>query len=162
MIKKHSFITPPPIEFLTPLSPIEVKMTLKELCGSKWDNFPFNGTVDNNAFKLTKNHIPGMRGFPRLILNGDFTAQGNQTKVTVSVDTKAIDIISLLIFALCGIGLAIFGFVSMLNHSLLLAIYTFLLISGFTAGVLFIDYILSKKIFRKRVKELKNALKSAE
>ena len=152
----------PPVEFLTPLSPIEVKMTLKALCGSKWDNCPFSGTVDNNAFKLTKNHIPGMRGFPRLILNGDFTAQGNQTKVTVSVDTKAIDIISLLIFALCGIGLAIFGFVSMLNHSLLLAIYTFLLISGFIVGVLFIDYILSKKIFRKRVKELKNALKSAE
>ena len=46
-----------PIEFVSPLSEVEVRMTLKELCGSKWDNFPFDGEVDKNSFRLKKINV---------------------------------------------------------------------------------------------------------
>ena len=95
-----------PIEFVSPLSEVEVRMTLKELCGSKWDNFPFDGEVDKNSFRLIKNQRPFVqtRGIPKPILIGDFVGQDKQTKVTISLHTRITDVIGLLVLVLGTIG----------------------------------------------------------
>ena len=151
----------PPVEFFSPLSEIEVKMTLQQLCGSKWDNSPFSGTVNENSFKLIKNRLTN-RGITYPILLGDFVAQDNKTKVTVSMRTRTMDTIGSFIFALCGLALAIFVFIATLSQGIASSIVSFLLISGFTAGVIYLDFYISKIKFQKHVNDIKSALKSVE
>lgn len=150
-----------PVEFFSPLSEIEVKMTLQQLCGSKWDNHPFSGTVNENSFKLIKNRLTN-RGITYPILLGDFAAQDNKTKVTVSMRTRTMDTISSFIFTLCGLALAIFVFIAMLSQGIALSIISFLLISAFTAGVIYLDFYFLKSNFKKHVNDVKSALKSVE
>ena len=150
----------PPIEFISPLSEVEVKITMKELCGSKWDNFPFDGEVDKNSFRLIKNQRPFVytRGNPKPILIGDFIGQGERTKVTISLHTRIIDIIGLLILVLGAIGLAGYGFVSMLDEGFIVAIVPAMMIFGLGVGFFALDYFLIWSSFHKSVNKVKKAL----
>ena len=150
----------PPIEFVSPLSEVEVRMTLKELCGSKWDNCPFDGEVNNNSFRLIKNQRPFVytRGIPKPILIGDFIGQGERTKVTISLHTRITDVIGLLIFVLGAIGLAGYGFVSMLDEGFIVAIVSAMMIFGLGVGFSALNYFLIWSSFHKSVNKVKKAL----
>ena len=149
-----------PIEFVSPLSEVEVRMTLKELCGSKWDNFPFDGEVDKNSFRLIKNQRPFVqtRGIPKPILIGDFVGQGERTKVTISLHTRNTDIIGLLILVLGAIGLASYGFVSMLDEGFIVAIVSAMMIFGLGVGFSALNYFLIWSSFHKSANKIKKAL----
>ena len=150
-----------PIEFVSPLSEVEVRMTLKELCGSTWDNFPFDGEVDKNSFRLIKNQDPFAysRGIPKPILIGDFVGQDKQTKVTISLHTRIMDIIGLLILVLGAMGLAGYGFVSMLDEGFIVAIVSAMMIFGLGVGFFALDYFLIWASFHKAVNKIKKALR---
>ena len=150
----------PPIEFISPLSEVEVRMTLRELCGSNWDNYPFNGEVDKNSFRLIKNQRPFVhtRGIPRPILIGDFVGQGEGTKVTISLHTRITDILGLFIFVLAAIGLAGYGFVSMLDEGFILAIASAIMIGGLGVGFSALNYFLIWSSFQRSVAKIKKAL----
>ena len=150
----------PPIEFISPLSEVEVRMTLRELCGSNWDNYPFNGEVDKNSFRLIKNQRPFVytRGISRPILIGDFVGQGEGTKVTISLHTRITDIIGLFIFVLAAIGLAGYGFVSMLDEGFILAIASAIMIGGLGVGFSALNYFLIWSRFQRSVAKIKKAL----
>ena len=149
-----------PIEFISPLSEVEVRMTLKELCGSKWDDCPFDGEIDKNSFRLIKNQSPFVvtRGIPKPILIGDFAEQKEQTKVTISLHTRITDIIGWLIFALGSIILAVTGFISMLNEGFIVAITSAIMIGGLGVGLIALDYFLIWSSFHKSVNKIKKAL----
>ena len=149
-----------PIEFVSPLSEVEVRMTLKELCGSKWDNFPSDGEVDKNSFRLIKNQRPFVytRGIPKPILIGDFIGQGERTKVTISLHTRITDIIGLLILVLGAMGLAGYGFASMLDEGFIVAIVSAMMIFGLGFGFFALDYFLIWSSFHKSVNKVKKAL----
>ena len=150
----------PPVEFVSPLSEAEVRMTLKELCGSKLGNCPFDGEVDKNSFRLTKNQHPFVhtRGIPKPILTGDFVGQGEQTKVTITIETRITDIIGLLILVLGAIGLAGYGFVSLLDESFIVAIVSAVMICGLGVGFSALFYFLIWSSFHKSVNEIKKSL----
>ena len=149
-----------PIEFVSPLSEVEVRMTLKELCGSKWDNFPFDGEVDKNSFRLIKNQHPfaSTKGIPKPILIGDFVGQDKQTKVTISLHTRITDVIGLLVLVLGTIGFAGYGFVSMLDEGFIVAIVSAMMIFGLGVGFFALDYFLIWSSFHKSVNKVKKAL----
>ena len=149
-----------PIEFVSPLSEVEVRMTLKELCGSKWDNFPFDGEVDKNSFRLIKNQRPFVytRGIPKPILIGDFIGQGERTNVTISLHTRITDIIGLLILVLGAIALAGCGFVSMLDEGFIVAIASAIIIGGFGVACFAISYFLLWASFHRSAAKIKKAL----
>ena len=149
-----------PIEFISPLSEVEVRMTLKELCGSKWDDCPFDGEIDKNSFRLIKNQRPFVRtrGIPKPILIGDFVEQNGQTNVTISLHTRMTDIIGLLIFVLGSIGLAIYGFISMLDEGFFVAALSAIIICGFGVGLFALDYFLIWSSFHKSANKIKKAL----
>ena len=146
-----------PIEFVSPLSEVEVRMTLKELCGSKWDNYPFNGEVDKNSFRLIKNHFY-MRGAPKPILIGDFVEQDKQTKISISLHTRIIDFIGLLIFVLFAISLAAFVFISMFGEGFILAIVSAIIIGCFGVASFAISYFLLWASFHRSAAKIKKAL----
>ena len=83
-----------PIEFVSPLSEVEVRLTLRGLCGSKWDSCPFKGEVNNNSFRFKKKKIPFLytQGVPEPILIGEFAEQDKQTRVTISLAPRIADI----------------------------------------------------------------------
>ena len=149
-----------PIEFISPLSEVEVRMTLKELCGSNWDNYPFDGEVNKNSFRLRKNRNPFVvtRGIPKPILIGDFIGQDKQTKVTISLYTRITDVIGLLIPVLGAIGLAGYGFVSMLDKGFIVAIVSAMMICGLGFGLFALDYFLIWSSFHKSANKIKKAL----
>lgn len=149
-----------PIEFISPLSEVEVRMTLKELCGSKWDNCPFDGEVNNNSFQLIKNQRPFVqtRGIPKPILIGDFIGQGELTKVTISLHTRITDVIGLLVLVLGTIGFAGYGFVSMLDEGFIVAIVSAMMICGLGIGFSALNYFLIWSSFHKSVNKVKKAL----
>ena len=149
-----------PIEFVSPLSEVEVRMTLKELCGSKWDNFPFDGEVDKNSFRLIKNQRPFVytRGIPKPILIGDFIGQGERTNVTISLHTRITDIIGLLILVLGAIALACCGFVSMLDEGFIVAIASAIIIGCFGVASFAISYFLLWASFHRSAAKIKKAL----
>lgn len=149
-----------PIEFISPLSEVEVRMTLKELCGSKWDDCPFDGVVDKNSFQLIKNRRPFVqtRGIPKPILIGDFVEQNEQTKVTISLHNRITDVIGLLIFALGAIVLAVIAFISMFNEGIIVAIASAIMIGGLGVGFFALDYFLIWSSFHKSVNKIKKAL----
>ena len=149
-----------PVEFYAPLSEVEVKMTLKELCGSTWHNYPFRGEVDKNAFRLTKNQNPFFRtkGVPKPTLKGNFVGEGQQTKVTVALHTSKTDIFKWLIFVLGIVFFAGYGFVSMLEQGFAAALLSAKIIGCFGLVLLAITYFLFWISFRRSVARIKKAL----
>ncbi len=149
-----------PIEFVSPLSEVEVRMTLKELCGSQWDNYPFNGEVEKNSFRFIKNSFENSRGVPKPILLGDFIEQDGKTRVTISVHTRITDIIGFMIILLGTVGIAGYGFVSGIRENIFLAILYSNFVLGLGGSILALDYFWCWLSFHKCIKKIKVALGS--
>ena len=150
----------PPIEFISPLSEVEVRMTLKDLCGSKWDNYPFHGEINKNSFRLIKNKAPFVRtrGIPYPILVGDFIGQEGKTKVTVSLHTRKLDTIMFLILALGIVGMTGYVFVFELNEGLVTAIVMAIMVFNFGAAFFAITYLSLWISFRRAAAKIRKAL----
>ncbi len=151
----------PSVEFISPLSEVEVRMALKELCGSKWDNRPFDGEVDKNSFRFIKNNLSNISRAPRPIFAGDFVEQNGKTKVTISLQTRVMSIIGLCLWILGAIALGGYGFVSMLDEGFILAIVSAVIIVGFGVGLLALHYFLIWSSFQRSVAKIKKALGGA-
>lgn len=151
----------PSIEFVSPLSEVEVRMTLRELCGSSWDNYPFNGIVDRNSFRFKKNNLSNTRGATKPILVGDFVEQNGKTKVTISIQTRVTNILRICILVLGAITLAGFDFVAMLDESFGFAITSAVMIILFCVGILALNYFFIYSSFQRSVAKIKKALGSA-
>lgn len=147
-----------PIQFVSPLSEVEVRMALRELCGSKFDNYPFKGEVNTNFFRLIRNNFVMTRGVPNPILLGEFFEQNEKTHVTVSIQTSIIDIVGLCIVVLGGLCLTAYSFISMLTEGFIVAIASAMSIAVFVSGVLLLNYLLIRSSFRRSVAKIKKAL----
>lgn len=152
----------PPMEFVSPLSEVEVRMTLRELCGSRWDNYPFHGEVDKNSFRLTKNQRPFTytRGSLKPILKGNFVEQDGKTKVTISLHTRMIETIGVLIGFLVILVLAGYAFVGMLDEGVMVAIASAMIIYGFAVLGFAISYFWIWSSFHRCATKIKKALGS--
>ena len=147
------------VNFISPLSEIEVRMTLKELCGSKFDNYPFCGEVNQSSFSFRRNGF--FRGVERyVILNGVFCEKNGKTHVTVSPSKSRFDTVSGTIFNLVFLAFAIFGFILGLNDGFIQACVLFAIILGFGWGYSALFNYLFSKSFNSSVDKIKKALKS--
>lgn len=150
----------PSVEFVSPLSGDEVKMSLKELCGSRWDNYPFKGEVGKNSFRFVRNSLSTTKGMPKPILIGDFTEQqGGKTKVKISVKTSIAYIIEIFMVALLAIVAAGYGLVSTLGENFPLGIASAAIILIFGIGIIGVIYFLLWTDFQRSASKIKNALK---
>ena len=147
-----------PIGFISSLSEVEVRMALRELCGSKLDNYPFRGEIAKNSFCLIKNSFTNTRGIPKPILVGEFFEQNGKTQVTISVKTRMIDYVGTCIVAFGVLFLAAFGFISMLDEGVVLAIASAVMITWLCVGMLALHYFLMWSSFRRSVEKIKKAL----
>lgn len=74
-----------PIEFIAPLSLPVARITLRELCGSVIEDYPFDGEVEDTSFKLVENYR-GRRRYPfhTLAIIGSLAEENDSTRVTVT------------------------------------------------------------------------------
>ena len=150
-----------PIEFTSPLSEAEVRITLKELCGSKYDNCPFDGKVDHNSFTLLRNPklvFARTRGIPNPILKGEFYEENEKTCVSVSMKIRPTDWIGIAILALMTLLCGISGLLFTLSEGILLAVLFKMIVSSVCIVPLALDCFILIKRFRKSVLEIKEAL----
>lgn len=149
------------VTFTSPLSEVEVRMTLKELCGSKWDNYAFCGEVNQSSFSFRRNGFS--RGIGRyVILNGVFCEKDGKTHVTVSPSKSRFNTTSSTIFNLGILALAIFGFISALNDGFIQACALFTIIIGFGWGYFALYNLMFLKSFERSVEKIKKALNSIQ
>lgn len=147
------------VTFTSPLSEVEVRMTLRELCGSKWENYPFCGEVDQSSFSFRRN------GFSRntcrcVFINGDFYEHEGKTHVTVKPSRSRFDLISSTIFNLIIVAFSIFGFISNLDDGFISACILFAIIIAFGWGYFALSKYLFLKSFEGSVQKIKKALRS--
>ena len=151
--------TIPSIEFISPLSEAEVRMALRELCGSKWDDCPFRGEVDKNSFRLIKNRVANTRGIPKPILIGDFYEQNGKTKVTISIQQRMVETIGVSIWVLGAVALAGDSFVSMLHSKgFVLAFISAVILAGIGVGVVALNRFFLRSSFQRSAEQIKNSL----
>ena len=147
------------VTFTSPLSEVEVRMTLKELCGSKWDNYAFCGEVNQSSFSFRRNGFS--RGIGRyVILNGVFCEKDGKTHVTVSPSKSRFNTTSSTIFNLGILAFAILGFVLGLNDGFIQACVLLAIILGFGWGYFALHNYLFFKSFNSSVDKIKKDLKS--
>ena len=145
-----------PIEFTSPLSEAEARMALKELCGSKFYNCPFNGKVDNNSFTLIRNPKVARTRDP--ILEGVFYEKNETTYVSVSMKTRFLDWVGIIMVALGTFLLGIVMLLFTLDEGAVFALLSAGII--LSSGITFFSFhfcILTIR-FRKSVLEIKKAL----
>ncbi|MBQ8859265.1 MAG: hypothetical protein IJ012_05685 [Clostridia bacterium] len=149
----------PSIEFISPLSELEVRMALRELCGSKWDDCPFRGEVDKNSFRLIKNSVANTRGIPKPILVGDFYEQNGKTKVTISMQPRRVETIGVFIWILAAAALAGDSFVSMLHSKgFVSAFISAAILAGVGVGAVVLSESLLRLSFQRSAEKIKNLL----
>ena len=140
-----------PIEFLSPLSEIEVKMTLRDLSG-------FSGEVDQNSFRLINSRWRYFRRSAKPILMGHFSEQNGKTKVTVSVHTRITDVIGLFILIIWILASIAWDIVSTPNKEFLSIMIHILVPLWFIIAVLTFGYFFLHSSFQRSVKKIKKAL----
>ena len=147
-----------PVEFVVPLSEVEVRMTLRELCGSRFDNYPFKGEVEKNSFRLIKNTFENTKGIAKPIFVGSFIEQNGKTKVRISVEKSVLDSISTMVLGLAVLCFATFGFVSTLDGGLIMAITSFVAIVSPAVIGFALGYFLIWLQFQRAVTKIRRAL----
>ncbi len=155
----------PPIAFTVELSEPETRITLKELCGSVWDDCDFDGEVSQNSFSFVKRNHSNTRGIPRVALDGDFHGENGRTRVTISPRIRACDIIGVLmsflfggIFLVLGVSGIPFALMAMDMDMLLTSFF----VAAFAAGSWAFEYCMISVSFRKSVEIIKATLVSSE
>lgn len=152
----------PPITFTAALSEQEVRMTLKELCGSAWDDCSFYGEVSQNSFSFVKRHKTNTRGIPRIALEGAFREENGKICVTVCPKIRVFDIAGIFIALFLGAILFILGVTGIPAALIELdmgTVFSSLFLALFGAGLWAIEYWTFSVGFRKSVEIIKNALK---
>ena len=147
----------PPISFTAKLSETETRMTLKELCGSVWEDCDFSGEVSQNSFSLVKKHRAHTKGIPHIVLDGDFHEENGRTLVTVCPKIPFYDVMGVIIAFLLGGILLVLGLIGIPfapAESVFIAI--------FGAATLALEYGMISVGFRKSVEAVKKALISSE
>ena len=146
----------PPVEFVSPLSEVEVRITLKELCGSQWEDYPFRGEVERNTFRFIRNNPTFSRGGFRLVLLGEYYEHNGKTKVSISLKQRTIAsiCISVMVFmaVLCAVVIPAF------DEGLATAIGLIVTLMGFGGGILALNLFLIRLSFRRSVDKIKKAL----
>lgn len=155
----------PPITFRAEISEQEARMTLKELCGSVWDDSPFYGEVFQNSFSFVKQHKTNRKGIPRVALEGDFQEENGKICVTVSPKIRLCDIAGVFLAIFIGAILFILGATGIPVALIALDVETLfssLFIALFGAGLWVFEYWAISVSFHKSVEIIKTALISAE
>lgn len=153
----------PPISFAVEISEPETRMTLKELCGSVWDDCDFNGEVYQTSFSFVKKKKANTRGVPRIALDGDFHEENGRTLVTIRPRISPLDIAGVIFsFLISGLmlllGLIMIPFALTDPEILMSAIVCLLFGAGFCA----LQYFTITVSFRKSVEIIKTMLFSSE
>jgi len=106
--------------FRVHLSEIEVRLTLRELCGSKWDDCPFQGEVYENSFSVRENTSGTRRNLGGVVLEGSFYEENGKTTVSIVPNVKPSDLAVYLLFAIVSAAILCYGmsemFISLLVH----------------------------------------------
>ncbi len=108
------------VTFTSPLSEVEVRMTLRELCGSALDEFPFRGEVGQSSFTLVKNRF-WHNSFTLPIIYGQFHEIDGGTNISINTRYKLFDLICLILSAAIFIALAVYLFVIAIGENPILA-----------------------------------------
>ena len=151
-------------KFSVKLSEVEVKLTLREMCGSKWYDYPFEGEVYEHSFSLTENYSGSRRNLGGVILEGTFYEENGKTLITITPNIKARDLFAYLIFFVAGGAILGNGIVEMFQALLLNGGDGFFL--GFLstaagAAILGIIYSMFFGSFQRSVDRIKEALRAA-
>ncbi len=144
------------IKFDSPLSETEVRMTLKELCGSKLYDYPFRGKVNDNSFNFIRNSFANTS--LTATVTGNFYKQDDNTKINLFLEIKMINIIGILIFVFLFYLVAAFGFVSMLKEGIIIAIISFVIISSFGPLFLALNFLFQWLRYKRAVSIIKKEL----
>lgn len=150
-----------PVEFVSALSEAEIRMTLRDLCGSRLDNYPFSGEIEQNSFSLIKNPIGIIghsRGVPEPILKGEFFEQGEKTFVSISLKERISDIIGRIILALVFLIFAVFCFVSMIDKGIIPAVAVAVTVLSVGAALVALDCLILFVRFRSFASKIKKVL----
>ena len=157
----------PPITFEVGISEPEARMTLKEICGSVWDECEFSGEISQNSFSFIKNNTAHTytKGIPRVILDGHFSEKNGKTQVSVCPRIRLCDIAGIFISLLLGAILLILGATGI--PSALIAfdigtLFSSLFMAVLGAGLWTFEYWAISLSFRKSVEIIKKALVAAE
>ena len=157
----------PSITFEVGIAEPEVRMTLKELCGSVWDECEFSGEISQNSFSFIKNNTAHTytKGIPRVILDGHFSEKNGKTQVSVCPRIRLCDIAGISISLLLGAILLILGATGISSALIAFDIGTLissLFIAALGVGLWIFEYWAISLSFRKSVEIIKRALVSAE
>ena len=151
--------------FCVKLSEIEVRMTLQELCGSKWYGYPFEGHVYENSFSLRKNHFSNSRNLNGITLEGYFYEENGKTTISIYPNFKLQDLAANLLFVLASASVLCYGisemFISLIMHGGEGFFVPFLAAVG---GSILLGIIHSSLIggFEKSIETLKEAFRAAQ
>ena len=151
--------------FCVKLSEIEVRMTLQELCGSKWYGYPFEGHVYENSFSLRKNHFANRRNLNGITLEGYFYEENGKTAISIYPNFKLQDLAAYLLFAIGSGGILCYGisemFISLIMRGGEGFFVPFLATVG---GGILLGIIHSTLIggFEKSIETLKEAFRAAQ
>ena len=151
-------------KFSVKLSESEVRLALREMCGSKWYDYPFEGQVYENSFSLRENYSGIRRNLGGVILEGTFYEENGKTLVTITPNIKTRDLFAYLIFVVAGGAVLGYGIVEMFQALLLNGGDGFFL--GFLstaagAAILGIIYSMFFRSFERSVERIKEALRAA-
>ena len=105
--------------FCVRLSEFEVRMTMRELCGSKWYDYPFEGEVYENSFSVTENYSGFRRNLGGVVLEGSFYEEDGKTTISISPKLNSSDLFVYLLFAIVSAGILCYGMVEMFLSLLL-------------------------------------------
>lgn len=92
-----------PLELEYDISETVVRMTLNELCGSVWDNYPFDGEVEQNSFFFERNNMGSRGRLTKTYIYGTFFEQNGKTKITLFSKTGIINWVLISLFAILSL-----------------------------------------------------------
>ncbi len=147
------------------LSEIEVRMTLREMCGSKWYDYPFEGEIYENSFSIKENDSGFRRNISGVVLEGSFYEENGKTTVTISPKLKSKDLIVYLLFAMVSASILSQGITEMFSSLFQKGGEGFFLsfLTAVGGGVfLMIVYSMTIGSYRRSIKKLKKAFKAAQ
>ena len=154
-----------PMSFTADMSAPEVRITLRQMCGSPWDGYCFEGTVEDHSFTVVKHLSNGTRGVIRVGVDGDFSENDGKTHISVRPRIRPTDIPSLLVAVLLGLLLVVFGTFDLLLSLLMweagTVIFSLILIA-LGIALLFFEHTLISMSYAKTVKAIKNELGISE
>ena len=151
-------------KFSVKLSEVEVKLTLREMCGSKWYDYPFEGEVYEHSFSLTENYSGFRRNVSGVVLEGTFYEENGRTFITIIPNIKTSDLFAYLIFAVAGGTVLGYGIVEMFRSLLLSGgdgFFLGFLSAGAGAAISGIIYSMFFGSFQRSVERIKEALRAA-